>query len=146
MEASLISSTAPIFVIIAGIIFLREKQEKHEWLGLALAIVGTLLIALKSPLNHFSPLGNLLVLSQNLIWAGYLILAKRYYHHLNKFFITSLSFWVGLASFFVLSRFTTPGPILADLSQPLVLLAALYMAVPGSILALTLYLYGQNLI
>lgn len=31
LEASLLTTTAPLFITLGGVIFLRERQEKHEW-------------------------------------------------------------------------------------------------------------------
>ncbi len=44
IEASFITTTTPIFIVLAGILYLKEKEEKHEWLGLALAFIGTALL------------------------------------------------------------------------------------------------------
>jgi len=39
IEASLIGTTGPIFITLAGIAFLKEKQENHEWAGLIFFIL-----------------------------------------------------------------------------------------------------------
>lgn len=44
LEASFLTTTTPIFITLGGIWFLHERQEGYEWLGLALALAGTLLI------------------------------------------------------------------------------------------------------
>ena len=61
-------------------------------------------------------------------------------------FLSSLSFWIGLVSFYLLSLTEASGPLFAPLSVPIVLVSTLYMATFGSIVAATLYIYGQNLI
>lgn len=152
LEASLIGATAPLFIVLGGVLFLREKEEKHEWFGLILALAGTLLITIgplftgNNSTTGFSLLGNGLILLQNILWASYLIIAKKVYKKVPKLLVTSISFWVGLTSFFVLSSITDPTPMLESLSTPIVLMSALYMATFGSIIALTLYMFGQNLI
>jgi drug/metabolite transporter (DMT)-like permease len=150
-ETALIIAVAPVFVTLGGLLFLKEKEEKHEWLGLIIALAGTLAITLEPLIrgtNHISLslVGNTILLIHNFAWAAYLILAKKIYKKLSKLLVTSISFWVGLVSFGLLSLFTSTQPLLTDLSIPLVTFSSLYMATFGSIVALTLYLYGQNLI
>lgn len=157
IEASLITTTTPIFITLGGIWFLREKQERHEWWGLGLALLGTLGLILmplwqRSGLNqNFSLAGNLFVIGQNLTTAAYFVLAKKYYRHWPKLFVAGISFWIGCLSFLVLSLAEInwqPGlfwqAIWQDWHQPAVILASLYMAIFGSIIGLTAYIKGQN--
>ena len=152
INASLISSTAPLFVILGGILFLKEREEKREWIGFALALFGTLIITVGpiiqngGLLNKSSLIGNGLILIQNVIWAVYLIIAKKRYKNVPKLLVVTISFWVGLITFWVLSLATSNTPILSDLTVPVVRNVAMYMAIFGSLIGLTLYLYGQNLI
>ena len=153
-EASIIYSTAPIFVTLSGILFLKERETKIEWIGLGLALFGTLVVTaepfIRSPSLIFSgsKLGNLLMLTQNIVWAGYLVAAKRFYRRRSKLLVTGVSLWVGAVSFFLLSlsagnAFST---ISSHLAIPSVLFAIVYMAIFGSIIGATTYLVGQNLI
>lgn len=150
LEASFIATTAPVFITVGGIVFLRERQQRHEWWGLALALVGSGLIALEpaltgrsSTLFSGSLLGNALVMGQNIAVAVYYLLAKRLYRKLPKMFVTSVSFWIGAASFGALSWSQAP-LTRSVLMEPTVILAVLYMAVLGSIIALTAYIAGQD--
>lgn len=146
IASSLIAITWPVFVVLGGIWFLHEHQEKHEWKGLALAIAGTLFLVL-APLfqNGFriegSAFGNFLILSQNLAIAAYYLLAKKFYKNLNKWLVTHISFWVGTISFGTV-LIVTKAPLIISGTWPLI--SVFYMAIFGSIIALTLYLLGQN--
>ena len=157
IETSLITTTTPVFISLAGIFFLKEKQEKHEWFGLLLAFFGTLSLAVLPILkngqdqNHFSLIGNLLVLSQNICIAAYFILAKKIYKKIPKLFVACISFILGLIAFFGLSLFEVNfsltqfiANINSDLSHISVLIASLYMAIFGSIIGLTTYIKGQE--
>jgi len=153
IETSLIYSTSPLFVTLAGIIFLRERETKREWRGLALALVGTVLITAEPLIagqraGGGSATGNILILLQNFVWAGYLVAAKKVYRKLPKIGVTTISFWVGMASFFLLSlsQGNPVATLAADLQIPAVQLAVWYMAIFGSIIGATTYLIGQNLI
>jgi drug/metabolite transporter (DMT)-like permease len=44
LQASLLITIRPIFITIAGIILLKEKEERHEVIGLILATIGATLI------------------------------------------------------------------------------------------------------
>lgn len=161
LEASFISTTNPIFITLAGIIFLRERQEKREWQGLALTFLGTALLTLEpwfgsqNQINTTSSnqtlWGNLLIVGQNITATVYFILAKSRYKGLPKLFVAGVSFWVGLFSFLGLSLMEVQfsltqlwTAIISDWSHPAVWIASIYMAVFGSIIGLTAYIQGQE--
>lgn len=152
LEASLIGAAGPIFTVLGGVLFLHERETKREWRGLTLSFLGTLILVIEPLLtgkNHpvgFSLLGNGLVLAYNLIYVVYVLLAKRFYRRLPKILVSSLSYPVALISFWFLVTLTGGSTSIALLNIPAVALAAGYMAIFGSIVAWTLFLYGQNLI
>jgi len=153
IESSIISSVAPLFITALGIFILKEKETKKEWRGLLLALLGTLIIAVEPLTNQNGRIsgnlaGNALMLLQNIVWAVYLVLAKKIYRRYSKLAITAISFWVGTITFFILSL-PTGNPLLlisTEMSQAMVLWAVIYMAIFGSIIGATTYLAGQNLI
>lgn len=153
VESSLIASAWPIFTVLGGVFFLKEKEQKHEVLGLSLALVGTFLLVGRPLLtNHSSGsslTGNFLVLAHDITTATYTLLAKRFYKSLNLWTVSHLSFWGGAVSFTTL--FIIQGHSLSNQlnsiflnPSPWPLLSILYMAIFGSIVGLTLYLIGQN--
>ncbi len=157
IEASLITISSPVFLTLGGIWFLHEKEERHEWIGLVIAFICTLLLTLlplmeKGALpTSISLLGNSLIILQTIISAAYFLLAKKYYHQLPKIFVTSVSYFVGIVTFFILSfaeAFFSPLALVnrvhTDLRSPAVWIAALYMAVFGSIIGLTALIKGQD--
>lgn len=109
IEASFLSTTSPIFVVLAGIFYLREKQETHEWIGLATAFSGTIVLTLLPViLNGMSPQGlslegNLLIILQNVAYAIAMVLAKKHYKNLPKLFVAGISFYFGTVVFLLLS-------------------------------------------
>lgn len=149
LEASLLGATSPLFTILGGIWFLHERQTKKEWQGFALALFGTLLLTLEplflgNGLRFTSLGGNFLILLQNVIWAGYLLVAKKLYRGLPKLFVTSFSYWLGLICFAGYLLITSSLPDLTLLTSGPVLFPVLYMSIFGSIVALALYLYAQD--
>lgn len=156
IETGLISTTVPIFIVMAGVIFLHEKQTRREWTGLAVTFFGVLLIAVYPILNggaHLGALslvGNGLILISNVLTGVYAALAKRFYQRVNKWYIASVSFVSGFFAFAVLSLWhagsltATLQQVQLDWHQPVVWLAVLYMGIFGSIIGLTSYMKGQD--
>jgi len=157
IEAGFITTTSPIFIVVAGILYLKEKEETHEFLGLIIAFVGTLLLTTLPIIlngNSFkglSLLGNLLIFGQNIVMAIYYVLAKKYYKKLPKLFVTTISFYIGLITFLFLSLFELKFSLFnffkaieRDFSNTSVWIATLYMAIFGSIIGLTAYIKGQD--
>jgi drug/metabolite transporter (DMT)-like permease len=156
IEASILASTTPLFVVLAGVLLLKEKQTARENLGLAIAFGATLLLAAE-PLFFgngsatWSTSGNLLILAANVCAALYYILAKRIYRKLPKLFVTAVSFFIGTLSFWLLvlaEQNFAIGEVFShiqlDWQQPSVWIAVGYMAVFGSIIGLTAYIKGQD--
>ncbi len=159
LEANLIATASPIFTILAGVIYLREKEERHEWIGLALAFVGTLMIIIlpilagKSSFSFMSFTGNALILLQNITGALGLILAKKYYKEIPKLLVTGIASWVamlcfaGLAFWELGSKQTQFMQVIeSDWTHSSVWLAVGYMAIFITMMATTAYLKGQECI
>lgn len=150
LEASLIGAAGPVFTVLGGIIFLKEREEKHEWRGLALSFAGTLILVIEPLLtgrnSHagFSFQGNLLIIASSLINTAYLLLAKKHYHYLPKLFVCSISYPVALISMKAVLSFQGLSSSVGLLSIPAVALASGYMAIFGSVIAFGLLLYGQS--
>ena len=156
LEANVIATSAPLFIIFGGIIFLKERQDRHEWLGLIFAFFGTILITLE-PLWHGngslmrSLSGNLLIVAHNIFNAIYFLIAKKHYHKIPKLFVSSISFYVGVITFAILSlveldfNFAILSKnIIQELNSPIILRVITYSAIFGSIIGLTAYIKGQD--
>lgn len=159
IESGLLATTEPIFVVVAGVLLLKEKQEEHEWVGLGVALGGTLLLtaaalwqaqAGEQPWHTWLTAGSGLIVIYNVITAAYFILAKKYYAPISKWFTAAVSFVVGLITFGLLSWWEAGSltnlhlAVQADRWQPSVWIASVYMAVFGSLIGLTAYLKGQD--
>lgn len=158
LEASFIGISSPIFITLGGVLFLKEKEEIHEFFGLIIALIGTVIITLepvfKSGLNSLSGsgLGNFLVLGYVLIWTFYNLIAKRVYSNISKPLITGIGLLASTPLMIVLVTLTHPSPSLqntfvdtfVNLSIPSVLFASLYMAILGTLIAIPTYIYGLS--
>lgn len=157
IEANLIGTTLPLFITLGGILFLKEKEEKNEVFGLSISFLGTiLLVAVPIIINHSelkftSFIGNILIIGSCFASMFYYLFAKKIYAKKPMFLISTLSFYVGLVTFFPLAILETKlsltefvNQIFLDFSHSAVWIASLYMAFFGSIIGLTAYYKGQD--
>ncbi len=144
IESSIIESSAPIFVFLGGLVYLKEKAKPKEWLGVLLAIAGTILLTVYPLLNHttstLSMKGNLLIVLSNLVWAAFLILSKK--DHIDPIFLSFYSFLVSIPFFLFLVLNSHQGFVLNSQAIP----GITYMAIAGSIIAFWAYQAGQKYI
>jgi len=150
LEASLIGATGPIFVVLGGIIFLRERESPREWQGLTLSLFGSLLLILEPLWNGHTLIGsglsgNIAVLGYNLLYAIYAVVAKKFYGKHPPLYFGSLTYLGTSLIYALINSYTGALPPLSLLlSSSSILFPVLYMAIPGGILAFALYLYAQS--
>lgn len=150
IEASILTASLPITIIIAGHIFLKEKVSRNEKIGLIIAIFGTLMLTFEPLLNNgsgvkFSLLGNLLILGSNLIWTAFLLIVKKL--KVDSAQISLVSYLVAIPVFAIL-LFLEPLSLNTkySISNPSAIFGILYMAIFGSIIAFWAYAKGQEYI
>lgn len=150
LEASLIGSTGPLFVILGGILFLREKESKREWQGLTLSFLGSTLLILEPIWNGHgfvgsSLTGNLLILGHNIIWAVYAVFAKKFYKKKPPLALGSFSY-LGTAGIYalILGKSSQLPSLSLLLTNSQVLFPVLYMSILGGIVANIFYLYAAS--
>jgi len=150
IEASILTATGPLLVILGGRIFLKEKISRNEEIGLIIAIFGTLLLAFEPILNNgagvkFSLIGNLLILGSNLIWTAFLLLVKKLKTDASQISLVSYLVSIPVFAFLV---FFTPASVVArtNIGAPLALMGIVYMAIFGSVIAFWAYTKGQEYI
>lgn len=151
IEASILTATGPLMIIIGGRIFLKEKITRNEKFGLIIALIGTLQLTLGPVISNgpgfkISFLGNLLILGSNIIWTAFLLLVKKLKVDASQ--ISLISYLVAIPVFLVLMLFE-PSKILnssiLNLNSTAVF-GVVYMAIAGSIIAFWAYTKGQEYI
>jgi O-acetylserine/cysteine efflux transporter len=75
--ASLVVQTQVFFTIGLAMLFERERARRYQLLALALALVGLVMIALRSDATGGTPLGIAMVLGAALSWAGGNLVGRR---------------------------------------------------------------------
>lgn len=143
IEASILESASPVFIILGSLVYLKETVRPKEWLGIILALFGTLLITLRplfsgQSIQDLSIQGNILILLSGIIWSSFLILAKRF--KADPVYLTFTSFVVSIP-FFLLLALITKSPLIP---HPLAVPGILYMTICGSIIAFWAYTEGQK--
>lgn len=145
IEGTVIASISPLLVAVAAAIFLREKLNRNELIGILLAMVGTAFVAIE-PLwqngvhGDNRILGNILVLLYALSWAWSVILVKQWKgEHIKPFHMTASSFIVCLVVFAVIVFMQKGTFPTVDLTNFNILGGLLYMSFFSSIIAYTFY-------
>lgn len=126
-----ITDSAPLFVVIGGFLFLRERVTNFQIIGILVSIIGGLIIGLDalgktSGQVSSSLIGDTLALLAALAFAGYLLIGRNVRQNIGIFAYTS---WVyGVCSFFLF--------IIALVNNPLELLQSFSFNIPWEAYAL----------
>lgn len=149
LEASLIGSTGPIFVILGSMYYLHERESKREWQGLIISLLGSLVLIFEPIINGHTFIGsslsgNLLILLYNFLYMIYVLIAKKVYKKTPPLYLGSLTYLATaiIYGLILVSYYDLPSFKLLAFNQ--VLIPVLYMAVPGGILAFALYQYAAS--
>ncbi|MEO6903600.1 MAG: DMT family transporter [Bacteroidia bacterium] len=108
INASIIMISNPIVVLILAAIALKEKIAANKVIGIALGIVGALLLLLFNKTFSFGSAtikGDLMILINAVSWAFYIVLVKPLLKKYNTFTIVK---WVFLFGFFYILPFSYP--------------------------------------
>jgi len=154
LDAIIIGNTAPIFVVIGGMYFLKEKISKKELAGIIVTFFGTLIIVVQ-PLfegnlfNSQAIVGNLLIVAANIAWVFYVIITKtELKHRVDNLTMTTFTFLIGFLTSLPFALLQTKGAVnllLMVSAAPLLShLGVWYMAVLSGSLAYFLYQEGQR--
>lgn len=147
LTGTVISATGPIMVAIAGMLMLKEHITKPERVGIALALLGTLIVTAGPMLggngHAFASFeGNLLILAALAVDAIGTVIAKvSLRDKVPALTLTNISFFIGLITFipFLLASYSIQEVVAIIVSAPLSAhLGVLYMAFISGTLAYTL--------
>jgi drug/metabolite transporter (DMT)-like permease len=154
LDGTILGALAPIFIVLAGVLFLNEKVTKLETLGLVVAIAGSV-VMISQPLLEGSAfaqknlLGNLLILLSDIVWTAYIIASKKEFKKHSPFVITAVSFLTGLVTIFPLALLESGSQLtnyeLLITNHP-ALLGLLYMTFLSSVVGYFAFEIGLKLI
>ena len=114
---SILVATGPLLTIIGGYLFLKEKIQKNEKIGLAIALLGSAIIIIGPSLfnGQMSLIGGLLVMLSNLIWTIFLLISKKL--KIDSTAMSMTSYLISIPIFFFLSTLNTRYLLLDTLFQ-----------------------------
>ncbi len=154
LDASIIGNSAPIFVVLGGAVFLKEKVTKKEIAGIIITMIGTVIVAVEpiltgSSLDERSVIGNILIILANVAWVFYIVISKKELHRKTDIlFMTTYMFFLGFITCLPFAVFETQGFVnlllLISTAPFLAHLGVWYMAVLSGSLAYFLYQEGQK--
>lgn len=150
LDGTLLSSVTPIFIVIGGAIFFKDKVTRLEKVGLVTVAIGALITVIQPILEkgffaQQNLFGNLLILTAGLQWTTFVLLAKDDLRRHSPLTITTSAGIVGILTFFPLAFLEQGGAIfnLEPLtSNPAALFGVCYMAILSYVLAYFLYNLG----
>jgi drug/metabolite transporter (DMT)-like permease len=153
LNASLIVAMAPVFIVLTGALFLKEKVNRREQIGLIIAFSGTVLTVIQPLLsgNVFAQQhlkGNLIIFIHNFVWTAYALLIKKESKKYSPLVLTAMTFFSGvlvLSPLYLCQRALLPTRPLFEIQSQAVF-GVLYMSFFGSIIAYTTYNWGVSLI
>ncbi len=98
IHASLMMLSTPILVSIFAAYLLKEKFTSQKYLGLALGIIGSLILVSQAAKNNLAPdpiLGNLFILLNAASYAIYLVIVKPLMQKYRPIIIIRFLFFIG---------------------------------------------------
>jgi len=145
INAALIIATIPIFTIVAGQIFLKEKISIRLIFAALIATFGLLAIA-GPPIFNFGPthlLGVIFLLLASVFWVGYEIVSKDLFIKYSPQTVTFYSFLIGSLSFLPMFFWELSSPWIANLNAQ-GLAGIIYGAIFSSAIAYFAWEYGLS--
>lgn len=150
ISSAAIFATVPLVNALAATLILREKASSVRIFGIAIGLIGSLLIALGPKFlgvgNGQAPgdiWGNLLVGISVVSWVTYIILSKELLVKYSPLTVTTISFMVGtifLLPFFFVELISNPSWYLAMTQVGII--SIIYGAIFAFVLSFLLYQYG----
>src|SRR3989338_387785 len=150
LEGTLIAATHPLFIVLAGYFFLREKITRKEKIGISFIMTGGIITTVEPlirgngiALQH--TLGNIFIIISGISLAIFVVYSKRNFDHITPLHITLHGSIVALVSYIPLAMFENAGrfPSLMTLfDQPASLAGVLYLSYLSYLAAYALFEYG----
>lgn len=130
INATLISTTIPVFALLASIVFGYDQISLKRFLGMLLAAIGVLYLVnpFRGDFSTQTTLGNILIVSNSFLYGTYIVISKDLFERYGALNVITWIFLVGTAV-------TLPVGLLAARNQNL---AALSPAVWVSIFVIIL--------
>ncbi len=153
LEVGLLTSTTPIWVVLMATLAGAPMVGRRQQIGIALALVGVLIIVLKGSLASLAGMelriGNLWSLLAAIVFAWYTMLLGAKPLGLSALTTTAMTAWTGMISIIapVYALFLLSGasdPVLTGAQSHQTTLVVLYIAIGPTLLGNLLWIYGAS--
>lgn len=98
IDVSIIMTLPPVFVVLIGVIFLKRRPSRMEYIGIVTGLAGAVLVIVASGKGHSGShnlLGDLIALASTLCYSAYLVITEKPSHTYHP---VSLLKWTFLAA------------------------------------------------
>ena len=142
-NASLIMSTVPMWTALLALLILKERLARLAWLGLFVALGGTLIVTAKNGLSgdDLYLIGNLTMLAAALVWAAGTVKSRQVLKHVSPFTLAAVSSVLMLPLHYILAAPTLAASF-AVIPKMEVWIPLLYSGIFSTGVALVLWNYG----
>jgi drug/metabolite transporter (DMT)-like permease len=146
-NVAVIETTTPVFAIILGMVFLKERLNSTQYIGVVLSLVGALWVITKGSWSVVSQLqfniGDLLVVLAVIAWAVYSLLVKQQMHKFPLYGGVCIMLFIALCVLFPFALIEWQGPdYLTPVIDTKMILGLLYLGIFPSVLALIFWNKG----
>lgn len=145
INASVIATAAPIFLIAGSLVFLKEQVKKRVVLGTIISLIGVITIILRPLFDHGldgTIIGNLLFVLSTISFVAYTFLLKEYTTHLKATTITFYLFAFAAITFFPFFLIESSHQPVLNLLNTQALLGILYGAFFTSVIGYVFFNYA----
>jgi drug/metabolite transporter (DMT)-like permease len=144
-EATLLTNLSPIIIPVFAVFLLKERMTTYQKLAMMMGLAGLYLVA--SPrlaMGLYQTMGNILLLATSFSYALFTVLNKKMnVASLGSSFSIMLSVTVILAPVAVIMGSLSPASMSIG---PIGWVAILYLAIPCTMVAISIYLKGLDLV
>lgn len=143
-NTALIMSTIPMWAAVLALILLKEKLSSSAWIGLTIALVGTIVVSLSQAqvgTSQNTIAGNLLVSAAAFSWALGTVVSRPIMKNVSPIALAFIGVTLAVPLHFVIARHAL-GEIPELLHKPKVLFALAYSGVFSTGLAYAMWNYG----
>ncbi|WP_227935286.1 DMT family transporter [Alkalihalobacillus deserti] len=144
-NVAVIEASTPIFAIILGMVFLQERLNIVQYVGIFLSLVGALWVITKGSLEVISQfqfnIGDILVLIAVFVWAIYSLLIKQHNHKYPLYGSLAVMLFIALIILFPFAVYEWRKGF-DYLFDPKLIVGLLYLGIFPSVIALIFWNKG----
>jgi drug/metabolite transporter (DMT)-like permease len=144
-NVAVIETTTPVFSVILGMLFLKERLNRVQYIGIFLSLIGAIWVITKGSWTIISQLqfnlGDVLVLLAVIAWAVYSLLIKQHSHKFPLYGSLAVMLFLAVVVLLPFAALEWRTGIL-HLVEPQLIFGLLYLGIFPSVLALIFWNKG----